>query len=148
VDSRALFNQMRDESRKQRSFIQIPSFLFHDLTAKKLNAWDVVVYMVLKSYCIEKDHCWYSVKTIAKKIAKSPSTVERAIRKLVKTGHISRVRRVGTSALTYLLSDVVNGAAIRRAPPVREPNVKKEPVEVTPPPPASTPQPESVDDII
>lgn len=116
-----LFQQISQHS----SFVQVPSGLLRDLGERKLDAWDVVVYMIIKSHCIDKPYCWHSIPSLAREISRSQSTVERAIGKLTKAGHIYR-EQTGKSARTHLVSDVVNGrSTFRSVEPLRQAAAKR-----------------------
>ena len=65
------------------------------------------VYMYLKSRCDKEGKCFPSVRTIAKDLDLSVSTVKRALRELESHGYIKKVARIrenrGNTSNMYFL---------------------------------------------
>ena len=80
---------------------------FAEIYQRKLPHRAKAVYMYLKDRCDRKGQCYPSINTIAKELALSRRTVERAISDLIRAGLVQKEQRWrengGKSSLLYTL---------------------------------------------
>ena len=101
----------------EECFAQVPYSLVNDVKDKKLNATDVLIYIVFAHHQRKKESSYASNQTVAEYVGKDKKTVERSIKKLEAAGHLARLGRTryGTK-YTYLKTKVVGGKTVRGEP--------------------------------
>lgn len=82
------------------AFVMLPTQLLADVAAKRISEPAYVLYSFLKFWEGTNDHLWYGEAAMAEQTGFSKDKVKRLIRKLLKTGHIARSKRMGKSSLT------------------------------------------------
>ena len=66
---------------------------FQRIYRSDLNHRARAVYMYLKDHADREGSCWPGIKTIAKELGLSSSTVKRALNDLSRTGYITKEKR-------------------------------------------------------
>ncbi|MFA5047986.1 MAG: helix-turn-helix domain-containing protein [Patescibacteria group bacterium] len=82
------------------SFTQIPNRL---IQRTDLTPTEKMVVIVIKMRMMKKDHSWASLKSIAKDVGCSVTTVKKSIRKLEAQGIIVKERWENTRSNVYTL---------------------------------------------
>jgi GntR family transcriptional regulator len=84
---------------KQRGWAQV----YHVLTLDtELSDGAYRVYALLLKYARQSGGCWPGVKTLARDLGRSPSTIKARLAELTNRGLITRERRLGTSSITWI----------------------------------------------
>lgn len=87
--------------------VQVPNEFLYGLGAKKLDPYEMLIYIYLASYCFgDKNVCWPSQSKIASDLGISPDTVKTKLRYMARRGIISRknIPRGGSiKSTTYTL---------------------------------------------
>lgn len=68
---------------KATGFTQVPNWF---LVSSEYSAYDKLVCIMLKKYKMTRQYCWPSIKTLAKRVGCSESTVKKSIKNLIKAG--------------------------------------------------------------
>lgn len=80
---------------------------FSAIYAENLPHRAKTVYMYLRDRCNKNGQCWPAIRTIARELQLSPSTVKRAIKDLVEKGYLKKEQRWrengGKSSLLFTL---------------------------------------------
>jgi GntR family transcriptional regulator len=84
---------------KQQGWAQV----YHVLTLDtELSDGAFRLYALLLKYAWQSGGCWPGVKTLARDLGRSPSTIKARLDELVRRGLIIRERRLGTSSITWI----------------------------------------------
>jgi GntR family transcriptional regulator len=84
---------------KQQGWAQV----YHVLTLDtELSDGAYRLYALLLKYARQSGGCWPGVKTLARDLGRSPSTIKARLDELVRRGLIIRERRLGTSSITWI----------------------------------------------
>jgi DNA-binding MarR family transcriptional regulator len=104
----------RGDSFRRTGFFRIPNALLHQY-AGSIGPAGIAVFNAIARHANSKNHCWPSIKTIARLAGISPRQASKTIKRLYEVGLIGITRNPGSSNhYTLLLPVEKSNAAFRQ----------------------------------
>src|SRR5438093_2496521 len=95
-----------------KTFVMVPAQLLSDVADKKITGSAFALYCYLLFRQGKKKQYWGSIEDICWGTGVSSAQVSRLLKQLVARNHISRVKRIGATWITYCLTRVEDGGKI------------------------------------